>query len=272
MMNNVKTASLNEAFVYIEKALQAKLDSASFPDHPVAKGDVSEDAWRDLLRRYLPSRYSIESGFVIDAHNNTSNQIDCIVYDNFLTPTFWGERGYLYIPSEAVHAVFEIKPQVNKKYLRQASQKVESVRVLYRTSASFTGSGKEEPPKPLFHIIGGLLATKSVYRKKLDSPQFYRAIDELQKNGSTKKNIDVVITAFDGYADYFDTGFPADKPRVDLEAGAATRGLFRLVRALIIQGTVGAIDLGYYEGTVGAIDFPNDGAFFLTTRGTPIVS
>ena len=80
-MNIYKGTTLREAFIYTEKSLQAKLKSANFPDHPVAKGDVSEDAWRELLRRFLPSRFSVESGFIIDAHNEASEQIDCIIYD-----------------------------------------------------------------------------------------------------------------------------------------------------------------------------------------------
>lgn len=56
----------------------------------------------------------------------------------------------------------------------------------------------------------------------------------------------MVLTACDGYTDYFDTGFPTDRPCKDTNEGAATRGLFRLVRALLAQGTVGAIDLGLY--------------------------
>ena len=246
-MNSHTGSTLREAFMYTEKSLQAKLESANFPDHPVAKGDVSEDAWRDLLRRYLPSRYSVESGFVIDAHNDKSEQIDCIIYDNFCTPTFWGERGYIYIPAEAVHAVFEIKQQVNKKYIQVASQKVESVRLLHRTSAPYMGSGKVESPKPLFPIIGGLLATRMEYKGGVESPHFHKAIHEIQEEDPKNKSIDVTLTAFDGYADYFDTGFPTKLPHKDMDKGAATRGLFRLVRALLLQGTVGAIDLNYYH-------------------------
>lgn len=39
---------MKEAFIYTEKSLQARLDHAFFPDHPVAKGDIAENAWRDF--------------------------------------------------------------------------------------------------------------------------------------------------------------------------------------------------------------------------------
>ena len=245
-MNIHKGTTLREAFIYTEKSLQAKLESANFPDHPVAKGDVSEDAWRELLRRFLPSRFSVESGFIIDAHNAASEQIDCIIYDKVFTPILWGDSGYIYIPSESVHAVFEIKPQVTKEYLQQASKKIESVRILHRTSAPYIASGKQEDPKPLIHIIGGLLATRMQYKEGIKAPAFNRAIDEIQREDPRNKSIDTILTAFDGYTDYFDTGFPTDNPHKDMAEGSATRGLFRLLRALLLQGTVSAIDLEYY--------------------------
>ena len=238
--------TLHAAFRYTERALQARLESARLPYHPVSKGDVAEDAWRALFRRFLPSRFSVESGFIIDAHNAISKQIDCIVYDKMFTPTFWGERGYIYVPAEAVHGVFEIKPHVNKPYLRRTSDALESVRVLHRTSASYMASGRQEEPKPLFPIVGGLLATRMQYARGVEAPAF-GAFQREMRAESAKRCIDTVLTAFDGYADYFDTGFPTDRPPYrDLAEGAATRGLFRLVRALLLQGTVGAIDLKYY--------------------------
>lgn len=246
-MSATKKVSLQDAFSYIEKSLQTKLESACFPDHPTAKGDISENAWKEVLKRYLPSRYSIESGFVIDANGKISQQIDCIIYDKVFTPTFWGEGGHFYIPAEAVHAVFEIKQNVTKNYLHQASEKIKSVRVLHRTSTSYKASGRDEEPKPLFHIIGGLLATKMKYKKGLQEPQFSKTIDEIQKDDPKNKVLDIILTACDGYTDYFGTGFPSDAPHKDKTTGAVARGLFRLVEALLAQGTVPAIDLKYYS-------------------------
>ena len=239
--------SLQDAFIYIEHALQARLESAEFPEHPTAKGDVSEVAWRETLARYLPARFRVGSGFVIDSMGRVSRQVDCIVYDNVHTPTLWGEGGYLHIPAEAVHAVFEIKPEVKKEYIRVASEIVESVRSLHRTSISYTGSGQENPPKEPIHIVGGLLATKAGYKTGLSGPAFGRAIEDVHRLGPINRNLDIVFTAFSGYADYFDSGFPTERPpHMDTAEGAVARGLLRLTRALLVQGTVAAIDLARY--------------------------
>ena len=246
-MSSSRDVSLQEAFRYIENSLRAKLEGARFPDHPTAKGDILESAWRDVLRRYLPARFRVESGFVIDSNGDVSQQIDCIIYDNVFTPTFWGEGGHFHIPAEAVHAVFEIKPSVNKGCVRAASEKVNSVRTLYRTSIPYRGAGKEYPPKDLFHIIGGLLASDIEYSSGVTGEPFRRAVRNVQIEDPRNKSIDIVLTACDGFADHFDSGFPTElPPYVDTKEGAATRGLFRLVRALLAQGTVGAIDLERY--------------------------
>ena len=250
MTRHNQQKNLQDAFIYTEKSLQAKLEHAFFPDHPVAKGDVAEDAWRKFLINFLPSRYKVGSGFVIDSNNHRSEQIDCIIYDNIYTPTLWGEENYIYIPVEAVHAVFEIKQEVKREYLQVASDKIKSVRKLYRTSATYVGSGQENPPKELFHIIGGLLATRSVWKYGLMSTHAKDAVQKIHNNHSEENSValDIILTARHGFIDYFNTGFPCDSPpHNDKNEGAVTRGIFRLIKALVAQGTVTAIDLKKYE-------------------------
>lgn len=237
---------LQEAFRYIELSLRAKLEAARVPDHPTAKGDVLEDAWREVLRRYLPGRFHVGSGFVMDSRGQVSQQIDCIIYDKLFTPTFWGEGGHLYVPVEAVHAVFEIKPSVNRRNIHSASEKATSVRRLYRTSRSYMDSGQEAPPKELFHIIGGLMASSIDYEKGIITAAFNKAIRRTHGDPAYS-SVDIVLTACNGFVDYFESGYPTERqPYGDSEEGAAARGLFRLVRALLSQGTVPAIDLECY--------------------------
>lgn len=239
-MHKTEKPSLQTAFVYTEQMLQTRLESANFPHHSSAKGDVSEFAWKKFIKRYLPSRYSVDSGFVIDAHDKTSDQIDLIIYDKSYTPAFWGGGNHSYILAEAVHAVFEVKKNANSASLEYASKKAKSVRNLYRTSVPYKGSGQDNPPKKLFHIIGGLLATK--IEPDIGSPAFNENIKKYEKYEGDGC-IDMVLTAHNGYAHYFPTGQP---PCMETGTGSATKGLFVLIQALIAQGTVSAVDLDYY--------------------------
>lgn len=143
-----------------------------FITHPGSKGDALENAWIEWLRKYLPNRYSVEKAIVIDHEGNTSHQIDIVIYDNWFTPFIFSQNGFHYIPVEGVYAVFEVKPDIQgsaeggKNYIEYACEKIESVRVLKRTSTFMINSGVQFPPRPLTKIIGGFLSTTNTYSHK----------------------------------------------------------------------------------------------------------
>ena len=66
-----------------------------------------------------------------------------------------------YIPAEGVYAVFEVKPDLNKKYILYAGDKIESVRKLFRTSASIIDRGQKRDPISLTKILGCVLSFES---------------------------------------------------------------------------------------------------------------
>ncbi len=63
-----------------------------------------------------------------------------------------------YVPAEAVYAIFECKPKIDKGYLEYAADKAASVRRLKRTSVEVHTVTGPKPPKQLFGIIAGILA------------------------------------------------------------------------------------------------------------------
>ena len=194
------TGRIFNALQTTEDFWRKRITAASVTDHSTARGDVAENAWRGLLGEYLPARYRVSAGFVISADGERSHQIDCIVYDNTYSPTFFSEHGVDYIPVEAVYAVFEIKQEVTKGYIQCAANKAESVRTLRRTSAPYVGDGQERPAKPSFCIIGGLLAGKingwTHHAKTM-------ACQHCPPNGGMDKAVDIVLTAERGGADFF---------------------------------------------------------------------
>ena len=126
--------------------------------HPTTKGGVAEDIWLDFLRRYLPNRYEVSSGFVVDHKGGISQQIDIVIFDRHFTPTLLLQEQHRYIPAEAVYMVFEVKPAFSADHIAYAEEKLASVTKLERTSASMIASGKQTDARRLFEISGGLLA------------------------------------------------------------------------------------------------------------------
>jgi hypothetical protein len=66
-------------------AKQLELSSGSITHHG-CMGEVNEQLFIDVLKHYLPRRYGVEQGIVIDSDGRTSDQIDIVIYDRQYTP------------------------------------------------------------------------------------------------------------------------------------------------------------------------------------------
>ncbi len=135
--------------------------------HPVAKGDASERVWLDTLQRYLPRRYCAERAHVVDSKVNFSESIDIVVFDRQYSPFILTFEEQLFIPAESVYAAFEAKQEVDAGQVTYAQKKVASVRRLHRTSLPIPHVGGIAEPKPLAHILGGLLTFESGWKPPL---------------------------------------------------------------------------------------------------------
>jgi hypothetical protein len=233
-------AYLRGRFIDVEQAFISELKrQQSLITHSGSLGDATEDAWIDLLKAYLPSRYRVAKAFAVDHLGNTTEQLDCLIFDAHFTPALYGKDKHLYVPAEAVYAVFEIKPSVTAAHLKYAAKKIKSLRRLERTSVSLTSHLGTNPPKPLLPIIGGLFAMNADWKGGLGQ-SFVDANSKLKGN----RKMDLVLTAEDGFCDSLLMG---RSPEIVKGSGALIRGLFRLLNALRSKATVAAVDWEKYE-------------------------
>lgn len=207
--------------------------------HAGTQRTVNEEHWIDVFRSYLPKRYEVATGFVIDSRGSRSQQIDLVVYDKHFTPTLLDQKNHRYIPAEAVYAVFESKPHIDKSYLEYAGNKAASVRRLRRTSVAITHTGGTFKPREPFPILAGIIAQRSswvdglgdVFRKNLPSAE--------------GEELDCGCALEHGAFDSFDGAL-----RVVPANGALIYFLFRLLSKLQSLGTVPAIDWAAYARTL----------------------
>lgn len=160
-MNKV---NLEELFNGLQTEMLASLGILSQISHPTDKGDISEEKWITFLNKYLPKRYSVSKGTIIDHEGSLSQQIDLVVFDNLYSPLIFNDGERKYIPAESVYAVFEVKPEISKEYIEYATTKIASVRTLKRTNSDVYHAGgryeaKEESERCI--ILGGILGTRS---------------------------------------------------------------------------------------------------------------
>lgn len=152
------TQFLREAFATEQDCLLVNLRASSRITHAGDRGEVNEQYFIDFLRKYLPNRYTVEKAIVIDSTGRVSDSIDVVVFDRQYTPTLLDSDKHRYVPAEAVYAVFECKPKIDKGYLEYAAQKAASVRRLKRTSVAIPHAGGQYGPKKHFDIVAGILA------------------------------------------------------------------------------------------------------------------
>ena len=85
----------------------------------------------NLLTKFLPRRYSIGSGIVIDTLGHHSKQIDIIVYDSYYHPELFsqGAAASLY-PVDVVYMTIEVKTMMTKDEMKKAIENADSIKQL----------------------------------------------------------------------------------------------------------------------------------------------
>ncbi|KOX56122.1 hypothetical protein ADL19_10495 [Streptomyces purpurogeneiscleroticus] len=204
--------------------------------HPVAKGEASETVWLALLR-YLPERYRADTAFIVDSEGQFSDQIDIVIYDRQYTPFILKQDGRPVIPAESVYAVFEAKQSIDAGNIAYAEGKIASVRALKRTSLPIPHAGGTYPPKPLHHIMGGLLTFESDWSPPLGDP-----LKQALSKGTSDTWLDLgCIAACGHFGRRKDGGYD-----LVAEGRPATAFLFELIARLQDTATVPMIDIRAY--------------------------
>jgi hypothetical protein len=110
--------------------------------HQGDKGRNNEQILVDFLRRYLPQRFSVDTGQVVSCDGKQSSQTDIIIHDRLNTPALFLAGTSVLVPIETTYAVISVKTTLDKTQLCDAVRQIESVRRL-ENKASFIYSRGE---------------------------------------------------------------------------------------------------------------------------------
>lgn len=206
--------------------------------HPTAKGDASEEVWIELFKAYLPKRYCAAKAFVVDSQGTFSQQIDVVVYDRQYSPLIFEYKGQTVIAAESVYAIFEAKQAIDAEQIAYAQEKAESVRRLHRTSLPIPYAGGTYAPKPLHHILAGILTFESDW-----SPAMGEAMTKALEVRRRDEQLDIGCVAAHGY---FWLDQEVGDYVFDSDGKHATAFLFKLISILQSCATVPMIDVQAY--------------------------
>jgi hypothetical protein len=247
-MNSKQKFNVSDAFdAKQNELLQVLVGGRRVGNHPVAVGDGTELRWKEMLQRFLPHRYSVCKGFVVDSNGDSSLQIDIIIYDRTFSPLFWELGDHFYIPAESVYAVFEVKQEHNADYMNSASEKATSVRDLKRTEAAFGWIGGKAIKEP-FSILAGLLTVDSTWSPSFGD-SFYSALSDVPANG----HLDLGCALSEGSWNLEDQS-DVRSALISTKETSLMSFCMNLLYRLQKMGTVGGIDYKAYEQTGGLIE------------------
>lgn len=246
MVNRAKQDSVQKGRDYLLRGFQGVQEqlvlnlkqSQSTITHDGEMGAVNEAHWIDIFRAYLPKRYACESGIIIDSLGHTSDQIDIVIYDLQYTPTLLNQQLHRFIPIEAVYAVFEAKPRINKILLQYAADKASSVRSLHRTGVAIPDADGTYKKKLPFTVVAGVLAAQSDWKDGLGE-SFSKVIHGLKDS----QRLDCGCALKHGAFDFFEGNVSRIVRNPD---STLIYFLFRLLKKLQSIGTVPAIDWDAY--------------------------
>lgn len=234
---------LRALFHDLQQEMAAALRVNTQIGHGPTKGAGTEAAWRNMLETYLPKRYSVSEGIVVDSTGRVSDAIDVVVYDRQYSPFILHKQGTRVIPAEGVYAAFEVKQEITKANLEYASKKLASVRSLLRTTVPIVHAGGTHDavkPKP---ILEGILATTCGW-----IPPFGDSFKASLPRGNAA--LDVGCAAADGGFEALPNGTVVVWPDKD----GLMRFFLATLRRLQAIGTVPAMDIAAYEQSFGQQD------------------
>jgi hypothetical protein len=260
-MNTNKSLSTSDGSQFLSQALAAEQQvlakqlelSMHSITHNGRIGEVNEQLFIDVLRRYLPRRYGVEQGIVIDSNGRTSGQIDIVIYDLQYTPPLLKQMSHRYILAEAVYAVLEVKPTLNRGNLIYAAEKARSVRELYRTSVDIPHAGGLFLAKCLFPILAGIVAIDAEWSDGIQSAAFRQTLAELNGDQTLSLGLALGDQGFSLAYDTFDLQLIHGEVELSGPACSLAWFLFTLLKRLQDLGTCPAVDWLCYRDVLSSV-------------------
>jgi len=120
--------------------------------HMGERGGEREQGLKSFLEAYLPSRYVVSNGEIVDDSGQTSRQCDLVIYDPTNCPLLLAGKNYRVFPAEPVFAVIEVKSVLTNSELEDAVEKIRSIKRLTRSNGLIAGvifaykSGRKNDP------------------------------------------------------------------------------------------------------------------------------
>jgi hypothetical protein len=165
-----ETPPTSAYYATLERILveEAKGLTAVIP-HLGERGRNDEGRVVEFLRRVLPQRFSIGTGFITSSDRDLpqSRQIDIVLYDAIWNAPLYAERATFTFPIEAVYATVEVKGRLTKEEIESTLESLSVVRRLAEKKLyveygeTQLGEGEARGPVIAMHEVAYPLAPRA---------------------------------------------------------------------------------------------------------------
>lgn len=122
-----------EIFRRVSKKMRAEFEELRNDPHRGLRGQEAEGIVRDFLGAHLPARFGVGSGFILDALDAVSPQIDVIVFDAHNCPKLRCTESASVFPITNAAAVVSVRTSLNRDSIQDAWEMSETVKSMSRT-------------------------------------------------------------------------------------------------------------------------------------------
>jgi len=99
--------SLNKELMAVKDRVSSLIGDAS----PGENGGYREAILKNIISKFLPKKYSMGTGFVINEDKEITRQIDIIIYDDS-SPILFSEGDFVIVLASTVKAIIEVKSSI----------------------------------------------------------------------------------------------------------------------------------------------------------------
>jgi hypothetical protein len=125
MIKELKFKEIVENIIGEINEAKRKANSIHSAGNIKSSGDEVENLIREKISLFLPERYLVKQGHIINSQGKVSNQFDIIIFDRLNTPKFFESKNEtVFYPIESVLAVGEIKKTLRSKDAIEFGKKI----------------------------------------------------------------------------------------------------------------------------------------------------
>ncbi len=145
---------------------------STLSEHSGEKGWLNENHLMKLLKRYLPRKFGVGTGFIVSNvsfNKNNGPQLDIVIYDSLNNSPLYQSDEFGIFPIEMVYAYIEVKTTLTVDGLRRSLSANKAVRDLAKDKGYVGKQGNQLAPRFYLFAYKSDIPERSLKEKVMEA-------------------------------------------------------------------------------------------------------